>query len=98
MTHWGFPQVVGAIDDSHIHIIRPSESATDYYNRKCLLLVDYQGQFIKAYIGWPHNARVFYHIQDILFPQQPANIEGIDVPLLVLRDPILPCMANETLP
>ena len=33
-TYWGFPQAVGAIDGSHIPIIRPNESASDYYNRK----------------------------------------------------------------
>ena len=30
----GFPQVAGAIDDTHIPIIHPDESASDYYNRK----------------------------------------------------------------
>ena len=33
-TFWGFPQAAGAIDGSHISIIRPDESASDYYNRK----------------------------------------------------------------
>jgi hypothetical protein len=31
---WGFPQTVGANDGTHIPIIRPLESASDYYNRK----------------------------------------------------------------
>ena len=31
---WGFSQAAGAIDGSHIPIIRPEESASDYYNRK----------------------------------------------------------------
>ena len=108
-TRWGFPQVVGAIDGSHIPIIRPSESASDYYNRKCFHsiivegVVDYQGQFIDVYIGWPgklHDARVFNNSsfylkgrQGTLFPSHPINIEGTNVPLLVLGDaayPLLP--------
>ena len=33
-TCWGFPQVAGAIDGTHIPIIRPTETAYDDYNRK----------------------------------------------------------------
>ena len=33
-TCWGFPQVAGAIDGLHIPILRPDESASDYFNRK----------------------------------------------------------------
>ena len=33
-NRWGFPQTVGAIDGSHIPILKPQESASDYYNRK----------------------------------------------------------------
>ena len=28
----GFPQAAGAIDGSHVLIIKPCESASDYYN------------------------------------------------------------------
>ena len=31
---WGFPQTVGAIDGTHVPIIKPKESASDYYNQK----------------------------------------------------------------
>lgn len=67
-TKWGFPQVVGAIDGTHIPIVRPKDSAADYYNRKGFYsiivqgTVDYRGIFLDAYIGWPgkvHDARVF---------------------------------------
>ena len=30
----GFPQCVGAVDDTHIPIISPQDCPTDYYNRK----------------------------------------------------------------
>ena len=107
-SRWGFPQVVGAIDGSHIPIIRPSESATDYYNRKCFHsiiiqgVVDYRGQFIDVYIGWPgklHDARVFYNssfyrkgCQGTLLFSQPVQLEGKDIPLLILGDPAYPLL------
>ena len=31
---WGLPQTVGAVDGSHIPILKPVECASDYYNRK----------------------------------------------------------------
>ena len=58
-TYWGFPQAVGAIDGSHIPIIRPDESASDYYNREgyysviMQAMVDFRGLFMDVYIGWP---------------------------------------------
>ena len=65
---WGFPQAVGAIDDTHIPIICPQESASDYFNWKgyysiiMQALVDFCGLYMDVYIGWPgkvHDARVF---------------------------------------
>ena len=54
---WGFPQTAGAIDGSHIPIITPKESASDYFNRKgyysiiVQALVDFRGLFTEVYIG-----------------------------------------------
>jgi len=83
-TCWGFPQAAGAIDGTHIPIIRPQHSPADYYNRKGYYsilmqgLVDYRGIFMDVYAGWPgkvHDARVFTNSdvykkgrQGILFP------------------------------
>ena len=97
-TFWGFPQAAGAIDGSHIPIIRPDESASDYYNRKgyysviMQAMVDFRGLFMAVYIGWPgkvHDARVFvnsslYHkgMSGTLFPDWKRNICGEEVLLL----------------
>ena len=51
---WGFPQAAGAIDGSHIPIIRPDESASDYYNRKgyysiiMQAMVDFRGLYARV--------------------------------------------------
>ena len=64
----GFPQVAGAIDGTHIPIIRPQVNATDYFNCKGFhslvmqAVVDFWGVFTDVYIGWPgrvHHARIF---------------------------------------
>ena len=58
-TCWGFPQVAGAIDGTHVPIVHRKESALDYYNQKgyCSVLmqvvVDHKGLFLDEYIGWP---------------------------------------------
>ena len=58
-TYLGFPQAAGAIDGSHIPIIRPDESASDYCNRKVYYsvivqaMVDFRGLFMDVYtFGW----------------------------------------------
>lgn len=94
-TWWGFPQAAGAIDGTHIPIIRPDESASDYYNRKgyysviMQAMVDFRGWFMDIYIGWPgkvHDARVFSNSSlyrkgstGTLFPDWKRSICGVDV-------------------
>lgn len=64
----GLPQVVAAVDGSHIPIKKPASSGDAYVNRKGYFSVQLQGvcdadgQFINIYVGWPgrvHDARVW---------------------------------------
>ena len=105
---WGFPQVVGAIDGTHIPILKPQESASDYYNRKGFYsilvqaVVDSRGRFIDTNIGWPgkcHDSRVlvnstFYERANRgqLLPDWKRHINGVDIPLLILGDPAYPLL------
>ena len=103
----GFPQTVGAVDGTHISIIRPIEDASDYYNRKgfhSIIMqgtVDHRGIFINVYIGWPgrvHDAQVFKN-SDLykkasrgqLLPDWPKYYGHVKVPLLRLDDQHIPC-------
>ena len=104
----GFPQVVGAIDGTHIPILRPQHSASDYYNRKGFYsiimqaVVDFRGLFMDVNIGWPgkvHDARVFANSSffkkgsnGTLFPNWKHTIGNVDVPLLILGDPAYPLL------
>jgi hypothetical protein len=64
----GFPDVVGAIDGSHIKIHKPPFSDSSYFNRKkdysiiLQAVVDSDMQFININVGYPgsvHDSRVF---------------------------------------
>ncbi|XP_033758071.1 putative nuclease HARBI1 [Pecten maximus] len=63
-----FPNIIGAIDGSHIPIEAPAEDANAYYNRKGFHSILLQGicthdlYFISINVGWPgrvHDAKVF---------------------------------------
>ena len=107
-TCWEFPQAAGAIDGTHIPVIRPTESASDYYNRKgyysiiMQAVVDFRGWFMDAYIGWPgkvHDARVLVNsslyrkaMSGTLLPDWKRTIFGVQVPLVILGDPAYPAL------
>ena len=96
---WGFPQVAGAIDGTHIPVLKPNASPSDYYNRNKFYSILIQavvnscGRFLDVNIGWPgkvHDARVlvnfsFYQSQvsGRLFPDWKKYFGGVQVPLLV---------------
>ncbi|XP_077091696.1 uncharacterized protein LOC143744162 [Siphateles boraxobius] len=102
----GFPQCAGAIDGSHIPIIAPEENHVDYFNRKgwhSVLLqgvVDHQFCFTNIYTGWPgsvHDARVLRNScvfamaeRGELFPPDTVEINGVQVPIMLLGDPAYP--------
>ena len=63
----GFPNVVGAIDGSHITIKAPQVNREDYFNGKQNYSINLQGvvdaadKFIDVSTGWPgsiHDARI----------------------------------------
>lgn len=105
---WGFPQVVGAIDGTHIPILHPHDSPSDYFNRKSFYsiimqaVVDSRCCFMDVNIGWPgkvHDARVLSNSsffrkanEGSLFPNWKRRINGVDVPLLILGDPAYPLL------
>ena len=68
LERFGFPQVIGCVDGTHIPIRQPSENSHDYFSYKmcysinCQAICDAHGTFINVEIQWPgsvHDARVF---------------------------------------
>ncbi|XP_033112550.1 protein ALP1-like [Anneissia japonica] len=96
-TIWG-----GSIDGCHIPILPPTEYHTDFYNWKqwhSVLLqavVDYRYRFIDFDVGWPgkyHDAWVFEHsqigrtiAQGRFYPELTKQIDGVDVPVVLVGD------------
>ena len=70
------PQVCGAIDCTHIEILRPSINfyPNEYINRKgwhsinVLSVCDYKGKFLEVIAEWPgsvHDSRIFRQLEQI---------------------------------
>ena len=105
---WGFPQGVGAIDGTHILMLKLQQLPSDYYNHKGFYSVlmravsSSNGYFLAVNIGWPgkvHDARVLVSSsfsckanRGQLFPNWKQTINGIEVPLLILGDPAYPLL------
>ena len=106
---WEFPQCFGAIDGSHIPILAPNKSATDYYNRKrchsivLQTLVNHEYLFMNTYVGWPgsvHDARVLSNSKvfamgeaGALAPNSVKLISGVHIPIVILGDPAYPLLS-----
>ncbi|CAH1770693.1 853_t:CDS:2, partial [Entrophospora sp. SA101] len=66
----GFPNVIGAIDGTHINLTNaPSKDPEVFFNRKkrysiqCQAIVDYRGIFTNYLIGWPGISQTSTQIQ-----------------------------------
>ena len=84
------------------------DSGADYFNRKGFYsivmqaVVDFRGFFMDIYLGWPgkvHDARVFANSSfyqkgqsGTLLPDWKKQLDGTDVPLVILGDPAYPIL------
>ncbi|CAM4608237.1 unnamed protein product [Leuciscus chuanchicus] len=99
------PQVYGAIDGTHIPIRPPAEGYRDFVNRKgwpsivLQAVVDDRCIIRDICVGTPgsaHDAAVFTTSDLYRFPerhpQNPIEMEGVQVPLLLAGDPAYPLL------
>ena len=105
----GLPNVIGAIDGSHVQIKAPKTCHEDYFNRKQNYSINLQGtvdgtgMFIDISTGWPgsmHDARVlrlsslYSKATDGEILSEPEkSIEGIAVRPLLLGDSAYPLLS-----
>ena len=68
LKRFGFPNVIGCVDGTHIPIKQPNENPHDYFSYKlcysinCQAICDAYGKFTNVEVKWPgsvHDARVF---------------------------------------
>ena len=101
-----FPQVVGAIDGTHVSIKAPQNKHADYFNRKqrysmvTQAVVNADLSFIDVSTGWPgsiHDARILRFSQlfrkaenENILTGPVRHINGCNVRPLILGDPAYP--------
>ncbi|XP_019698986.1 putative nuclease HARBI1 isoform X2 [Harpegnathos saltator] len=95
----GFPNVIGAIDGSHVRIDRPSEDPDSYINRKQYFSIHVQGtvnhamKFMDVFIGFPgsvHDARVFKNSP--IYDDLHELCGGKKYTYILLGDSAYPCL------
>ncbi|XP_071653711.1 uncharacterized protein [Temnothorax longispinosus] len=101
------PQLIGCIDGTHIPITAPHEGYRDFVNRKgwtsynVMAVVDHNGRFRNVVIKHPgsvHDAAVFkdssiYKNAQTIIPQTSKNIDGVDIPYMIVGDPAYPMLS-----
>ena len=105
----GLPNVIGAIDGSHVQIKAPQTCHEDYFNRKQNYSINLQGtvdgtaMFIDVSTGWPgsmHDARVL-RLSSLyrkatngeILSEPEKSFEGIAVRPLLLGDSAYPLLS-----
>nr|XP_012153568.1 PREDICTED: putative nuclease HARBI1 [Megachile rotundata] len=103
-TH--IPQLIGAIDGTHIPVLPPADGYRDYINRKgwpsIILqgLVDHTLRFrnINCHApGSAHDAAVFkesnlFHYYKHLIPQKTVTLNDVEIPFMIMGDPAHPLL------
>ncbi|EMP37568.1 Lysine-specific demethylase 5B, partial [Chelonia mydas] len=104
----GFPNCGGAIDRMHISILGPDNQGSQYINCKGYFsmvlqaLVNQKERFTNINVGWlgkVHDARVFrksglfkWLQEGIYFPDQKKTVGDVEMPIVILGDPVYPLM------
>ncbi|XP_072858744.2 uncharacterized protein LOC110082590 isoform X5 [Pogona vitticeps] len=102
----GFPNCIGAVDETHIPILCSPHGTSAYINGKGLVsmvlqaLVDSAGRFMDVYAGWsggtqdsglPWGSPLFERMEKGAFgPQTTTEIEGVPVSPVLLGGPACP--------